>query len=109
MAATTTTTTTTAFLVSAARDAYTSLKRTKGQRPLAVLAFLEANTDDERDMAIESWGAGFVRRGLREAAVFYVNKDDEETANVFWSLRDSVTDEGFLNGDEGDVVEEDAA
>lgn len=97
---------TTEFLVTAARDAFSTLKRTKGQRPLAVLAFLEANTDDERDLAIESWGAGFVRRGLREAAVFFVNKDDEETANVFWTLRDSVTDEGFLNGDDGDVVED---
>lgn len=91
-----TTANTTAFLLSAAKDAYSTLRRTKGQRPLAVAAFLDANTDDERDMAIESWGAGFVRRGLREAAVFFQNHDDEETANVFWSLRDMIDEDGFL-------------
>lgn len=89
--------TTTAFLLVAATDAYSTLRRVKGQRPLAVRAFLDATTDEERDMAIAAWGAGFIRRGLREAAVFF--KDDEETANVFWSLRDSITDEGFVDFD----------
>lgn len=94
-----TTINTTAFLLSAAVDAYSSLRRIKGQRPLAVKAFLDATTDDERDAAIESWGAGFVRRGLREAAVFFQGHDDEETANVFWSLRDMIEEDGFLDGD----------
>lgn len=91
-----TTANTTAFLLSAATDAYSALRRVKGQRPLAVKAFLDATTDEERDLAIESWGAGFVRRGLREAAVFFMTHDDEETANVFWSLRDMIDEDGFL-------------
>lgn len=99
-------TTTVEFALSAARDAYSTLSRVKGQRPLAVKEFLDATTDDERDDAIESWGAGFVRRGLREAAAFYAAHDDEETANAFWLLRDSVTDDGFLDGDA--VLEDEA-
>lgn len=91
--------TTTEFVLTAARDAYSTLRRGTGQRPLAVTAFLEATTDDERDMAIEAWGAGFVRRGLREAAIFFDGKDDSETANVFWALRDSIDDDGFLADD----------
>jgi hypothetical protein len=100
MAANTTTTATTADLVDAARTAYAATKRAKGQRPLAVQAFLAAESNEERDMAIEAWGAGFVRRGLREAAVFM---KDEEVANAFWTLRDAVTDDGFIDFDNEDA------
>jgi hypothetical protein len=99
-------TTTTAFLFTAATDAYASLKRGKGQRPQAVVAFLSATTDDQRDEAIESWGAGFVRRGLHEASVMFTRKGDLETANVFESLRDAITDDGFIDFDT-EVEEED--
>lgn len=98
-------TTTTAFLLTAAREGYGSLKRVSGQRPLAVRAFLDATTDEQRDEAIEAWGAGFVRRGLREAAVFFEGHDDQETANAFWALRDSVDEDGFLDMD-ADVAED---
>lgn len=93
------------FVLSSARDAYSTLRRTKGQRPMAVKSFLDASTDDERDQAIESWGAGFIRRGLREAAIFFTAKGDEETANAFWMLRDSIDDDGFTDMD--DVVADD--
>lgn len=92
-------TTTTEFIFTAASAAYGSLKRGKGQRPQAVNAFLGATTNDERDEAIEAWGAGFVRRGLHEASVMFARKDDLETANVFESLRDAVTDDGFIDFD----------
>jgi hypothetical protein len=92
-------TTTTQFLFTAAAAAYGSLKRGKGQRPQAVKAFLDATTNDQRDEAIEAWGAGFVRRGLHEASVMFTRKGDLETANVFESLRDSVSDDGFLDFD----------
>jgi hypothetical protein len=91
--------TTTEFVLSAARAAYGSLKRVKGQRPLAVLDFLNADTDEARDTVVTEWGAGFVRRGLREAAVYFENKDDAEVANAFWMLRDSIDEDGFLNAD----------
>lgn len=106
MAATVTNITTTLFALEAARDAFASLKRGKGQRPQAVKAFLDADTDDQRDDAVEEWGAGFVRRGLREAAVFYARKGDEEIANAFWLLRDSIDDDGFDSFDDADVVED---
>lgn len=104
MAANTNTTVvaTTTALIESARDAYATLRRTKGQRPLAVQAFLAAETNEERDMAIEAWGAGFVRRGLREAAVFM---KDEEVANVFWTLRDAVSEDGFTDFDAEDSAE----
>ena len=89
----------TLFALTAAREAFSTLARGKGQRPQAVLAFLNAANDDERDEAVEAWGAGFVRRGLREAAVYFARKDDEETANAFWLLRDSVDDDGFTGFD----------
>jgi hypothetical protein len=109
MSVNTNTITTTEFVLSAAREAYSTLKRVNGQRPLAVKAFLDATTDSERDEAIEAWGAGFVRRGLREAAVFFAGKDDEETANAFWTLRDSIEEDEFLNFDGAEVEETDAA
>jgi hypothetical protein len=101
----TTTATTTEFAVTAARAAYSTLKRVKGQRPQAVKAFLDADTNDQRDEAIEAWGAGFVRRGLREAAVFLAAHDDEEAANAFWTLRDSIDEDEFLDFDT-EVVED---
>lgn len=95
------TNTTTEFLLVAARDAYSTLRRESGQRAEAVLAFLNATSDEERSDVILDSSEGYLRRGLREAAVFFTAKDDEETANVFWSLRDMVTENGF----DSDVVE----
>lgn len=100
-------TTTTQFLLDAARAAYGSLKRGKGMRPQAVLAFLNAETNDQRDDAIEAWGAGFVRRGLHEASVYFTRKGDQETANVFEALRDSVDEDEFLDMDDSEVKDED--
>lgn len=91
--------TTTEFVLNAARAGYGSLKRVKGQRPQAVLAFLNAESDDQRDDAIEAHGAGFTRRGLHEAAVFFARKGDQETANAFEVLRDSIDDDGFTDFD----------
>jgi hypothetical protein len=99
--------TTTEFVLSAARAAYGSLKRVKGQRPLAVLDFLNADSDEARDNVVAEWGAGFVRRGLREAAVYFDGKDDAEVANAFWTLRDSIDEDGFLNADESEVAGDD--
>lgn len=105
--ATATATSTTEFVLDAARAAYGSLKRGKGQRPQATLAFLNATTDDERDAAIEQWGAGFVRRGLHEASVYFTRKGDTEVANAFEALRDSIEEDEFLSLD-GDAVEDEA-
>lgn len=107
MAATLNTTTTTAtFLVLAARDAMQTLKRDKGARPNAVRAFLEGDNDEQREDAVSEWGAGFTRRGLREVAVFFEAHDDEETANVFWSLRDSIDMDGTVTLDDETAVDE---
>lgn len=65
----------------------------KGERPQAVRAFLEAKTDNEREDAVSEWGAGMVRRGLRQIAQRFDRKQDEETADVFWALRDDIDEE----------------
>jgi hypothetical protein len=93
--------TTTQFVLSAAADAYSTLNRAKGQRPAAVTAFLA-----DPETAVDEFGAGFVRRGLREAAVFFEGHDDQETANAFWTLRDSVDNDGLVDFDDTAVEDE---
>lgn len=108
MAATTTTSTVrdTEFLLNAARDAFSGLRRSeKSDRTAAVHAFLEAVTDEDREVVVEQYGAWLVRKGLRVAAL---STKDEEVANVFWALRDSVDPDGFVfpaDEDEEAVVE----
>lgn len=98
------------FVLDAARAAYSMLKRGKGQRPQAAKAFLEADTDTERQDATDLWGAGFVRRALREAAVAFTVKGDEEAANAFWTLRDSIDEQsGEVMEFNDDVDSDDAA
>lgn len=95
-------------LLDAARAAYALLKRVRGLRPQAALAFLGATTATERQDAVDEWGAGFVRRALREAAVAFERKDDEETANAFWLLRDSIDEQDgdvlFTEDEDDDIV-----
>jgi hypothetical protein len=99
-----TNTNTTAFLLIAAREAYSTLRRDKGARATAVLAFLNAESDEQRDEAIwDQGGEGYLRRGFREAAIMFEAKGDQETANVFWDLRDMITENGF----DSEVVEVD--
>lgn len=75
----------------------------KGVRPAAVKAFLDAKTDDDREDAVSEHGAGMVRRGLRQLAQRFDRKGDEETADVFWALRDDIDEET------GDVFRVEAA
>ena len=98
------TTNTTAFVFAAAREAYSTLRRQKGLRAQSVIAFLTATDNDERDAVIEEWGSDYIRRGLREAAIVFDRKDEPETANAFWLLRDSIDlgRGGFLDFGEGD-------
>lgn len=65
----------------------------KGERPAAVLAFLQAETDDERLAVVESRGAGMIRRGLRQIANRFERKGDQDLADVFWALRDDIDEE----------------
>jgi len=99
--------TTTEFVFAAAKEAYSTLRRAKGLRAQSVIEFLTATTNDERDAVIEEWGSDYIRRGLREAAIVFDAKDDAETANNFWLLRDSIDmgRGGFLDFDT--EVEED--
>lgn len=94
MAANTNTTFTFDADLARAREAYSTLKRVKGQRQAAVRAFLDAVDHAGRELAVEEWGAGFVRRGLREAAIFFDGHNDSETADVFWALRDDIDMDG---------------
>lgn len=80
--------------LSAAVVAYATLKRDKGARPAAVRAFLEADSHEARELAVESHGAGFTRRGLREAAIMFEAKGDQQNADVFWALRDDIDLDG---------------
>jgi hypothetical protein len=82
------------FVVLAARAAMEG-RSAKGQRPEAALAFINANSLDEREQAVTEFGAGFVRRGLHEQAVAF--KVDEEVANVFEMLRDSIDMDGTVH------------
>jgi hypothetical protein len=77
-----------------AREAYNTLKRVKGQRQAAVRAFLDATTHEGREDAVQEHGAGFTRRGLREAAVFFEGHGNQDVADVFWALRDDIDMDG---------------
>lgn len=88
-----------------ALDAYNALNRNTGIRPMAVLAFLEATTDTERQDAVDEHGAGIVRRGLREAAVFFAAHDDADAAEVFWALRDDVDIDGYVAAMDDDAAD----
>lgn len=88
-----------------ARTALATLKRDKGARPAAARAFLEADGHDAREAAVEEHGAGFVRRGLREAAIMFERKGQQETADVFWALRDDID----LDGDVFTTTEDEVA
>jgi hypothetical protein len=87
-----------------AREALAGLtRRMKGARPEAARAFVNAETDDDRDAAVATYGAGFIRRGLRETAVLFTARGDLKTADVFYALRDDidpVTGEVFRLADE---------
>lgn len=80
----------TPFVVIAARAAVEG-KSIKGQRPEAAMAFINADSADEREQAVTEFGAGFVRRGLREFAVAI---SDDEVANALWLLRDAIDIDG---------------
>jgi hypothetical protein len=98
--------TTTPFVLAAARAAMEG-RSDKGQRPEAALAFLNADSHAAREVAVAEFGAGFVRRGLREQAVF--NGGEPEVANAFWLLRDSIDHDGTVTdeifSDETELVE----
>lgn len=96
--------TTTQFLVDAAREATSGLRRGTGDRAVALREFLAADTNDQRDDVIAQWGAEIIRRSLRVTALSF--RKDEEVANLFWTLRDMVEDDGFLD-DSDAVAEED--
>lgn len=90
--------------VASALNTYNSLNRKNGVRPVAVIAFLSATTDDERQDAVDEHGAGIVRRGLREAAVYFAAHDDADNAEVFWALRDDIDIDGFVAPLDADVA-----
>lgn len=95
------------FLLDAANAAYSTLRRGAGDRAQSVVALLAATTDDERDQVVVEWGAALLRRSLRVTALSFAK--DEETANVFWTLRDLIEDDGFnadLAGDEDSTVDD---
>jgi hypothetical protein len=90
--------TTTQFLLAAAKDAVADMRRSdKSDRSQALMALLNANDNDERTTVVVEYGSALVRKALRVAAL---SAKDEETANVFWLLRDSVDEDGFLDMDE---------
>lgn len=80
--------------LTAAREAFSTLRRTKGVRPAAVKAFLDATDHEGRMAAVEEHTAGMTRRGFKEAARFFENHGDQTTADVFWALRDDIDLEG---------------
>lgn len=74
-----------------ALEIYSTLRRGKGRRPVAVIAFLTEQSHEDREAVVEVHGAGFVRRGLREAAVYLERKDRQDDADLFWLLRDDIS------------------
>lgn len=95
---------TTQFLLSAAREAMSGLRRGNGDRSEALRQFLAAETNDQRDEVVDTFGSALVRKALLVAAK---STKDEETANVFLALRDSVDEDGFLDYDDESVEDED--
>ena len=93
---------TTQFLLTAARDAFADLRRSdKSDRTNAVRDLLAAETAEQRDDVVAEYGAWLVRKGLRVAAL---SSKDEEVANVFWMLRDSIDDDGLLEFDDVEAI-----
>ncbi len=85
------------FITTAARVALEG-HSTKGLRSAAAAAFINAQTDDEREDAVEEYGAGRIRRGLRQLAKAF--RKDEEVAFVFLYLRDLINMDGTVDGEE---------
>lgn len=92
-----------------AREVFATLNL-KGERPMAVKAYLDADTDDQRQEVIDGIGAGMIRRGLRQIANRLDAQDRTGDAAAFWSLRDDVQDGDQFHVEFGDdLVEYDAA
>lgn len=85
---------TNAFLadITTAREALVALK-VKGERADMVNALLTAESDDARDAVVEGYAAGELRRGLRHFALVFEAKADQETADIFWALRDDIDED----------------
>lgn len=75
-----------------AREVFPTL-HLKGERPMAVKEFLDAQTDDDRQNVVDGLGAGLIRRGLRQIAQ-RMDKVDHDKADVFWALRDDIDPDG---------------
>lgn len=89
-----TNTNTNAFLadLTAARDALVALK-VKGERADMALALLNADSDDARDAVVEGYAAGELRRAFRHFALVFEGRNDQDTADVFWALRDDIDED----------------
>lgn len=74
-----------------ARETLASLNL-KGDRPKMVAELLAAETDDAREAVVEKFGAGHLRRGLRQLARRFEGKatPNQDLADVFWALRDDL-------------------
>lgn len=86
------TTTEFVFVVNAAREAIKDLNL-KGSRSTAGIAFINAESDDDREAVVETFGAGRVRRGLRQLAR---GQKDADVAGAFWYLRDLIDADGSV-------------
>lgn len=84
--------------ITAAAAAALEGKKAAGARSSAAAAFVAAASDAERQAVVDEFGAGKVRRGLRQ----FTKGQDEEVAAAFFYLRDLI-DEGT-----GDVESIDA-
>jgi hypothetical protein len=89
-----TNTNTNAFLadITTAREALVALK-VKGERADMVNALLAADGDDARDAVVEGYAAGELRRGFRHFALVFEAKGEQDTADVFWALRDDIDED----------------
>jgi hypothetical protein len=75
-----------------AREALVALK-VKGERADMALALLNAGSADERDSVLEGYAAGELRRAFRHYALVFEGRGDQETADVFWALRDDIDED----------------
>jgi hypothetical protein len=92
-----------------AREVFATLNL-KGERPQALLAYLNADNDADRQDVIDGIGAGMLRRAMRQIAKRLDNQDRTAEAAAFWSLRDDVTDGEQFHVEYGDdTVEYDNA
>lgn len=85
-----------AFIVTAAKAAVESLNL-KGSRSTAAIAFIEADDDFTREAVVESYGAGKVRRGLRQLARA---QKDADVAGTFYAMRDLIDTDGTVYTEE---------